>query len=545
MSLKNIVVVNSAGMARTFREMGHCVLELDLAPGPVDIVREIERSSFDPDILFECERLGPRTLLLGLGRCTFPKLFWSLDTHLNAWWHRYYGQAFDCVFSTQDHWVSRLRRMDLSRVEWLPWFGSERPFVPWAEREHNLAFVGRVTEHRPVRKRMAEHLADRFGMELFDGVPFDAMMDIYAASCIVPNESIFNEINFRLFEAASCGCVVLNPAIGANVSALFEPDKEIVVYSDIVDLDHQLTSLLRDPEKVHAMGRRAWERVNSEHLAGHRAQTILQMAETYGGKAPADEADMWVWLSVYRLNEAGMYESSLGPVVNKLGAWSHVSGVFAAIVRALLQAGFGEQARELLGQEARGDMHADSFEVNFTSAMAALALDDFELSRLFWVRHVRSVGRQSLGVPEGRFDTYLKWAGECERYWTSLRSGFFFDAGRSVPDSALECLMMAASLRPDDLGIVRRMESILARTGGGEDFRMSALSLLSLHSPDDWRLGVELGLANLRSMRLREGVEELVVACRAADAKGHGPRFDSVLASRSGQSLLARVRGYS
>ena len=136
----------------------------------------------------------------------------------------------------------------------------------------------------------------------------------------------------------------------------------------------------------------------------------------------------------------------------------------------------------------------------------------------------------------------MGWAGQCELHWLPMSSGFRYSAGRGLPRSAMECLMEANELDAGNLDVVRRMDAIQDAEGsGGQGFRLHVLSHLSLHRPHDWRIGLDLGLANLRTMRMDQGLEELVLALDTARAKGQEAYFRRVLAAQDSTGMIAAV----
>lgn len=541
-----ICIVNQPVLAETFTALGHEVLDLRPGPGPQDLPVLLEREGFSPELILETEHLGPRTILLGLGRVDCAKLFWAVDVHLNAWWHRDYGRQFDGVLCTQLPWTGRLQEMGLGNTAYLPWYGTKRPYRPWSERDMDLCLVGRVTEHRPVRKRMVDYLRDTFGLVHLDGLNSQEMLDAYDRASLVPNESIFSEINFRLFEAASCGCLVLNQEVEGGVGHLFAPGAEVAEFGDILELDRLVRSMLAHPQQAERMGRAAWERVGREHLPQHRALAILKYAQAFAGAAPkGEEADAQAWLAMSRLTDTGMFEiplQVLGPALESRAG--SVPTNFAALARCLSRFGERESLAHMLRHEIEARRFADSFEVNLAASGAALRLDDWDLARTYWLRHQTAMDRHAPGSPDGPVALYLLWAGECERFWTDFRPGYTFNREHTVPDSTMECLLMANELDPGNLDATRRMNAIASRQSGVSDFRISVLSLLTMNEPDNWRLGLDLGVINLRAMRLRQGLEELAVARTTAVQLGMQARFDKLLASRgSSERLVDMVRG--
>jgi len=109
-----------------------------------------------------------------------------------------------------------------------------------------------------------------------------------------------------------------------------------------------------------------------------------------------------------------------------------------------------------------------------------------------------------------------------------------------VPACAAECLLWALDLAPGDTELLREMDGLLASRPGLEQMRVGFLSELTLRQRQDWRLGLALGLADLKCFRLEAGLEELSVALAQARAQGREQAFFRSLASRDPDGLLAR-----
>jgi len=256
------------------RHLGHEVLEILPPPGVTDVRTILAPHDFAPDFLLQTEVLGPRVILAGLETLECRKVFLSVDTHLNAFWHARYGALFDAVATTQPSWAPKLRALGLRQVFELPWFGSLAPFKAFAARGHDVAFCGRIGPERPIRRRFADFLQRGFAAAIETDLPYDAMLGLFGDTRIVPNESIAGEINFRLFEAASLGCLVIAQA-GPDLGTLFEIGREILVYSNALELADRLRHCLTRPAEAERMGRAARARVLAHHLPLHRAQTLL------------------------------------------------------------------------------------------------------------------------------------------------------------------------------------------------------------------------------------------------------------------------------
>jgi hypothetical protein len=528
----NIVCVHS-DLARALSGLGHNVLELRPPAGIVQILPLL--GDFRPDLFIQQETLGPRTLVADLPALGCPRVFWSVDTHLNSFWHQYYARLFDLFCTTQKDWLPWFATRGISSPVWLPWFGSARRRAPWEGRQ-GMVFVGRLTPERPVRSWFVDWLNRLGGLDVRQNLGFAAMFDLYDRSRLVPNESIFGEINFRLFEAASCGCAVLNPAV-AGLDELFVPGDEVAVYRDGAELAAWVRRLLRDDMLARSMGLRAWERVRREHLAMHRAGALVQAVSGLARRAAAGPAaDTAWWLTLWQLCEAGRLGLQSGQVAHAMASLPVTAEVLAALLRMKAVAG-REQFLRLALPVIEKAQYAASPDVNLAGSMGALRHDDPALARLFFLRHRRHTAPEAADPGPSPLSICLAWAGELQRTGPVSRPGFTFNPRRHLPASAVECLVLASEYDPADQDVYARIARMVAPDSGWDALRIQALSYLSLRRRDDWRLGLELGLADCRAFRVVEGLEEIAAAREAATRQGQSDRFSRVLTARdeSGQ----------
>jgi len=539
-----ILAVNTP-LAPALREMGHTVLDLFLEKGDHHLPALLARHGFTPDLVLHMENLGTRGLLSGLPALPCPKIFWSVDTHLNAWWHCWYGRLYDLVLTTQEPWAGRLTALGLPRAAHLPAPGAAVPWVPHAERPEPLAFIGRLTPQRPTRRRMLDLAQGLAPCAVLSDVPPHQVAARYARARIAPNEAILGEVNFRLFEAASAGCLVLHQEGEAELAGLFAPGVEILTYGHALELERCLRRALDQSEETERLGRAAWERVQREHLPGHRAARILELARDLPATAATgQDADLAWWMTVFHLHESGMLRSEPESLAAAL-AGLDAAPARAALLRLLAMEGKKDQAvARMLGLLENGE-RPDS-EVDQAASVAALRLGVFDLAKRFWYRRWEARGRAGKEPPfvQPRDPAHLLtlWAGELARRGRAMRPGMPYDETRHVPASAVECLFAAKLLAPGDLDLERQLNALLAKVPGQEHTRLGLLSNLSLHHPEDWRTSLDLALVNLRAFRPQEGLAELAAARAAARKAGQEDRFRRALSARDpGRTALAAL----
>ncbi len=563
-----VCLVHAVGpLGQALQDLGCEVLALSPEEsGVFNMPAELKRHGFEPDILFQRERLGPRLLLAGLEDIPAVRVFWALDPHLNAFWHAPYARLFDLVFSTQRRWMPHLGACGAPRVRHLPWHAPDGPFVPFAERRHLAGFVGRLGPTRPVRTWLAELMRELLPQDftLEDNLDFPAMLDFYRHTQAVPNESITGEVNFRLFEAAGCGCVVLAQDLGPEQAELYEPGREMLVCADALELAEHLKLLARSPRLAEALGRAAWERSQAEHLPLARAQSILrEAADAPRQGATAQDARLWLTLALAGLCEAGRLSGGEASVAAQLAALpsaspdfnGHGDEVFLTMnARLRLAHGQGRQdelAALLAAIDARFARDADmrlrtghGLALALTCSMSLLGIGTPGQPAPDMPAASRFAACACVSLPEpaaGPVPLLLAWAQRLDEAGIPARGGFAFDAEQHLPACAAECLHCALHLQPGQEDALRAATSGLARLPGAEALRLGLLSDLSLRVRNDWRVSLELGLVSLQAFRPQPGLEELRLAAHLAAGLGETEAFTQALAQADASGRLRRA----
>jgi hypothetical protein len=588
-SIRLCLIHVDAPLREAFCALGCEVLSLAPEPGTVlHLPVELDARGFRPDIVLQQERLGRRLLVSGLGELDCLRLFWARDPHLNAFWQAAYARLFDLTFSTQRRNIPDLQALGAGQVLHLPWYAPQEPFTPFAERLREAGFVGRLGPSRPVRTWLVELLSETLPgrFEAVDNLDFAGMLAFYRATRLAPNESISGEINFRLFEAAACGCVVLGQDLGQEQAELFEPGRELLVCADALELVESVRMLSGRPRLAEALGRAAWERVQACHLPLARARSILEAAQgacRLGAEPDSDRR--WLALAQARLLEAGRPvpgagasglpgDESLADTLRSLDAQTGPGGpggsggsggpdelLLAARLRVAIARGQSAEADALLRrcQEAGGL----GLPLALTCSLAALRLalgrgaepseDDLALAQTF----AGAAGVRALsGWPTPSVALLMAWAGRLREVCGNCedngggqdsgggqprRGGFSFDPERHLAANALECLYQASALAPGDLDVLRRLEAELAADTSSEVLRLGVLSELGLRAHGDWRVGLHTGLCDLQVFRPGPGLSELALAAQLAGEQGEAGSFALALAEADPSGRLRRA----
>jgi len=508
--------------------LGHEVRYFSPPPGVSDVRALLTSSGFQPDLLLQTEVLGPRVILAGLDAINCKKVFWSVDTHLNSFWHVSYGKLFDAVATTQYGWVPKLSALGLSQVYALPWCGFPFPWKPYAKRCYDVAFCGRIGPERPIRQRFAHFLRESFKARVVQDLDMNEMIALYSDARIVPNEAIAGEINFRVFEAASCGSVVITPR-GSDLERLFDPGREVDVYSGAMELADRLRYWLARPSEMELMGEAARARVLAEHLPIHRACALLDALEGLNRvAATGHQAELAFHLTLLELLEAGRLDVPPSLLITGFSRLKELPEAIVGLMRLFYFIDKREELTALLEEILAEARFEGALNVEATGSLAAMALGKWDMAKIFWYRHCNKNDLR-FKLPENQQDLCFYWGTELARQGRIIRQGFVFNQMNNLPQSAFEFLASALAVAPGDTRLVRAAEAQLSGFPGTEDVRLGLLSELSLRDTDNWNLGLRLGMVNLQAFRVDEGIHEILIAREIARAQNTQTRFDAAL----------------
>lgn len=554
-------------LEHSLRAQGHELKVLHHNGGIFHLPELLGEDGFSPELLVQQERLGPRNYFTGLSGLSCPTLFWSLDTHLNMFWHQWYALLFDGVLTPHvslfQALPASLRPKETYRFSWP---GSLRSWKPHAGRTHAMGLCARVTEHRQIRAWMTALLENR-GLAVAEGLSPEEMMRLYDDSRVVPNECIANEVNFRLLEGASSGCLVLSPDVGEDQNSLLEPGREFLLYHDGLELV-ELTAWARaKPAAAEVIGRAAANRVRKEHLPEHRARFVVERGKGLTrNRLTGSAADLAFWIIValqYRngtltLSPLAHAEKGLALVQGELARKrDHIPDALVAQaltqVLCLFAEGQASSAaperalllcRDLLARwqappcnTGDSQSHAPLGTVSLEPAAAAsafcLSRGDIVLARAFYALYSGKEGKDGLPMRPG--ELCAAWAAAFRKQGTLSLSGFRFVPERNMlPESALAWFLFARHLEPESFpGLLGRLESLLEDAPAYLSLYIGFLAEHCLVAQREWRPQLDYGLACIRGCRVEAGLFELGEAWVKAKQAGQERLFQARLRARS------------
>lgn len=533
---QGILLINSE-LGEAFRQLGHSVHSVSLPKHGVFAAQDILAACpFEPELFFQQEHLGAMVLFNDLNSVSCVKAFWSIDTHLNYYWQRFYGRLFDVFFTPHKAYMGALAEEWLHpAMHRLAKPGVQRPWTPHAERKSTMEFVGRMSANRPLRNNFCALLKKRYGIEAKRDLSHQAMMDLYAATRLLPNESIALETNFRLVEGASCGCCLISPDIGEDQDTLFSPGKEFFVYRDALELVDCLDACLRDPAMAEAAGNAAWMRVNAEHLPRHRAQSVCDALETSGRQAVhGDEAADCLAMTLGFIHLNGIVTGNAffaaaekhfksAPLLCTIRIWDAVKRGDMERTRLLLT-----EAESLF--QIRNAARNDLGTLAVAGGGAALFAGNLEQSFFFYQHYEQLYGRQARAAAHTPVELCLAWGSSLAGDKKLIAHGHQTFPGCCC--SAFDMNMLLAHLDPRGADWAKTLHDIEHLRHSMPHIDLIALARLGLNAQESIDASLEYIEGALRLCDIDRARAELLALTGRAQAYGIMPQLQRLLRAR-------------
>ena len=91
-----ILLIGNRHFKKAFESKGHEVISVTGCKGEY-----LDVNRYNSDLVIVHETLGVRQFPYGIERAKVPTVFYSIDVHLNLYWHKEFSQIFDYIFVSQ------------------------------------------------------------------------------------------------------------------------------------------------------------------------------------------------------------------------------------------------------------------------------------------------------------------------------------------------------------------------------------------------------------------------------------------------------------
>lgn len=269
-------------------------------------------AGFAPDLFLYVEpgRLIPR----GIERAPFPTACVLSDVHREAAPRLALARFFDHVFLYHRNHVRRFTEHPAGHVHWLPYACDLDVVRPLGvERDLDVAFVGQPLPDGD-RARLLGRLRERFAMNEPRVYGQAEVPRVYSRARIVVNLPLADDLNFRTFEAMSCGALLVTRRMSNGQEVLFEEGTHFVAFATEAELLEKVDYYLAHEEERERIAAAGLAEVQLRHRLDQRMEALLAVirrdprpaAPVRGLQAPQVDR-LFAWLYEYhRLVEPGL-----------------------------------------------------------------------------------------------------------------------------------------------------------------------------------------------------------------------------------------------
>lgn len=281
-----ILLLNQNWFADEWRKAGHTVIScgrypyLDVhIPDKVFHIQDVLTdyfSGFEPDRIVIYDDSSPITFA-GLDDLEVPLFFYSVDTHHHFEMHRELRAAVDGMVVAQADYLDYMTATGES-VGWMPLWASVEYGSEQHSKEFDACFVGTLNPIlNPRRVEFLKRLQSCAPITVTSGI----FADIFPKSHIILNQTVKQDLNFRVFEAMISGSLVLTERINNRLFDLFREGEHLVTYTpdDHLDAAEKIAFYRSQPKEARRIGEAGRAEILRAHLPRHRAAQLLDEVE--------------------------------------------------------------------------------------------------------------------------------------------------------------------------------------------------------------------------------------------------------------------------
>jgi len=288
--------------ARVLRRLGHHVHEVNIpavrgsngrrsvtAGYPSDVsIDELIREAGGADVFLYVEPMGivPR----GLESSPIPTACVLSDTHRNPEARRMLASLFDYVVVYHRNHLEAYRDRQPGTAHWVPYAcDTDRVRDLGVPRDIEVAFVGRLYTRE--RRRIMRALTARYTTTEPRTYRQDEIPSIYSRARIVIDLPPGDYIPFRVFEAMSCGAMLLTKRMPSGIEELFREGEHYEAFSTERELLDKVERYIKDDEARARIAACGYAEVQQRHTLAQRLTDIVELIEN-GSRACAPVRSM-------------------------------------------------------------------------------------------------------------------------------------------------------------------------------------------------------------------------------------------------------------
>lgn len=272
----------------------------------------IRLSGMKPDIFLFIEPLGliPR----GIECASFPTVCILSDTHRDLPPRLKLARFFDHIFLYHRNSLPYFKEHRDGHVHWYPCACDLEVFRPLeGERNLDVSFVGNLMIDKR-RARLLSRLSERYIVNEQRFYLQREIPKVYSQSKIVLNLPVADDLNFRTFEAMSCGAMLLTRRVSNGQELLFEEGRHFAAFDDERELFDKIHYYLSNPEEREIIAAAGLAEIRQRHRLEQRIEELIGIVTKKPDKvapirrmSPSQIDRQYAWLYEYwRMVDPGL-----------------------------------------------------------------------------------------------------------------------------------------------------------------------------------------------------------------------------------------------
>jgi glycosyltransferase involved in cell wall biosynthesis len=242
---------------------------------PDTTIDELVKDLGTPDLYLYVEPLGliPR----GLETTTVHTACILCDLHRSVRPRQTLARLFDHVAVYQKNYLHCFSDHHPQTVHWFP-YACDTEVVDDLRRERifDVGFVGQLFGVKSERRRLLDAIARKYVTHEQRYFRQDELPTIYSRAKIVINLPVGDDLNFRFFEALSCGAMLLTRRMDNGQDQLFAEEQHYAAFSDEGELFEKIDYYLRHQDERLRIARAGYEEVRARHTLSLRLDELLR-----------------------------------------------------------------------------------------------------------------------------------------------------------------------------------------------------------------------------------------------------------------------------
>lgn len=282
-----------------------------------DITTSLEdlnrHAGIDPDIFLYIEPKG--MIPKGIERAQFPTACVLSDCHRDLNSRLRLARFFDHVFLYHQNHVQYFSEHPATHVHWLPYACDLSVFFPrGVARDLDVAFIGQLFDANHERFRVIGEIAKRWRINEQRFYFQHEIPHVYSQAKIVLNLPLADDLNFRTFEAMSCGAMLLTRRVSNGQDLLFQEEKHFGAFSNEEELFDKIEYYLSHPKEREAIAAAGLAEIQERHRLEQRIEQLLRIVQRAPNKvapirrmSPRQIDRQYAWLyESWRVLEPGL-----------------------------------------------------------------------------------------------------------------------------------------------------------------------------------------------------------------------------------------------